>query len=309
MAFKLRSGNKTNFKNMGSSPIKQKGEVVVIDGKTYPKGYTKKDVKFLKEQREDVVRYEDLDAKGRAIWKKQGKPVPGSKEAAKKLIERSKKKKSPAKQIDPLDYGLLDEAIEFDKEYKAKKADKANKDFLKKSKKEAGQRVKNEGFRRDLGKHHHKHTTGSEATRPPKAAIVKSNKKAHEKLHKEHGQTKVNKRQTADTARKMDRAKFKRYKKTAKKLLNVSDETAARVGRAYKAFKNTPKQLAKGGKQILKTGSKVLRGAGPIGAAVTGVSMAYPHIKNTAKATVKGLKERAKKEHETGFKNPGVRKL
>ena len=32
-----------------------------------------------------MVRYEDLDAKGRAIWKKQGKPVPGSKEAAKKL--------------------------------------------------------------------------------------------------------------------------------------------------------------------------------------------------------------------------------
>tara|TARA_Y100001963_G_scaffold156989_1_gene251978 strand:+ start:445 stop:1344 length:900 start_codon:yes stop_codon:yes gene_type:complete len=55
-----------------SPPLKQ----VVIDGKTYPKGYTKEDVKFLKEQREDVVRYEDLDEKGRAIWKKQGKPVP-----------------------------------------------------------------------------------------------------------------------------------------------------------------------------------------------------------------------------------------
>ena len=50
------------------SPNKQK--------KTYPKDYTKKDVKFLKEQREDVVRYEDLDKKGKAIWKKQGKPIP-----------------------------------------------------------------------------------------------------------------------------------------------------------------------------------------------------------------------------------------
>ena len=53
--------------------------------KTYPKGYTKKDVEFLKKQREDVVRYEDLDEKGKAIWRKQGKPVP-------------KKKKSPTKQ-------------------------------------------------------------------------------------------------------------------------------------------------------------------------------------------------------------------
>ena len=84
MTFKLRSGNKTSFKSMGSSPVKQQ-DSVVIGGKTYPKGYTKKDVEFLKKQREDVVRYEDLDAKGKAIWKKQGKPVPT-------------KKKSPAKQ-------------------------------------------------------------------------------------------------------------------------------------------------------------------------------------------------------------------
>ena len=47
--------------------------------KTYPKGYTKKDIKFLKKQREDVVRYEDLDEKGKAIWRKQGKPVPKKK--------------------------------------------------------------------------------------------------------------------------------------------------------------------------------------------------------------------------------------
>ena len=45
--------------------------------KTYPKSYTKEDVKFLEEQNEDVVRYEDLDAKGQAIWRNQGKPVPG----------------------------------------------------------------------------------------------------------------------------------------------------------------------------------------------------------------------------------------
>ena len=36
----------------------------------WPKGYTKEDIKFLKEQKEDVVRYEDLDEKGKAIWRK-----------------------------------------------------------------------------------------------------------------------------------------------------------------------------------------------------------------------------------------------
>ena len=81
MAFKLRSGNKTNFKSMGSSPVKQKAEHT----KSYPPSYTKEDIEFLKKQREDVVRYEDLDKKGQEIWKSQGKPVP-------------KKKKSPNKQ-------------------------------------------------------------------------------------------------------------------------------------------------------------------------------------------------------------------
>ena len=73
MGFKMK-GNPMQ-RNFGiGSPLHQ--EKVVIDGKTYPKGYTKKDVKFLKEQKEDVVRYEDLDEKGKAIWKSQGKKVP-----------------------------------------------------------------------------------------------------------------------------------------------------------------------------------------------------------------------------------------
>ena len=43
------------------SPAKMKD--VKLKGKKLPKGYTKKDKKFLKEQNEDVVRYEDLDEK------------------------------------------------------------------------------------------------------------------------------------------------------------------------------------------------------------------------------------------------------
>ena len=75
MTYKMKG-----FSGFKSSPAKQKidheQQHVVIDGKAYPKGYTKKDVEFLKKQKEDVVRYEDLDAKGKEIWKSQGKPVP-----------------------------------------------------------------------------------------------------------------------------------------------------------------------------------------------------------------------------------------
>ena len=67
----------------GTSPAKlKKGKGVMIDGKEYPKGYTKKDVAFLKKQKEDVVRYEDLDAKGKAIYdakRKNKKPLKAKK--------------------------------------------------------------------------------------------------------------------------------------------------------------------------------------------------------------------------------------
>ena len=66
------------FSGFGNSPAKQK-TTKSDTTKTYPPSYTKEDIEFLKEQREDVVRYEDLDAKGKAIWKKQGKPIPKEK--------------------------------------------------------------------------------------------------------------------------------------------------------------------------------------------------------------------------------------
>jgi len=80
------------FSGFKSSPAKQQ-DSIVIDGKTYPKGYTKKDVEFLKKQREDVVRYEDLDEKGKAIWNKRMQDA-----VKKKGMHIPKKKKSPAKQ-------------------------------------------------------------------------------------------------------------------------------------------------------------------------------------------------------------------
>jgi hypothetical protein len=60
------------FSGFGNSPTKQKSDST----KTYPKDYTEEDIKFLKEQNEDVVRYEDLDEEGKKIWREQGKPVP-----------------------------------------------------------------------------------------------------------------------------------------------------------------------------------------------------------------------------------------
>ena len=101
MGFKMK-GNpmQRNFGIGSSSPLHAGEEKVVIDGKTYPKGYTKEDVKFLKGQREDVVRYEDLDAKGKAIWKSQGKAVPlPSPDGSKKYPNQAIKLPSPDREL------------------------------------------------------------------------------------------------------------------------------------------------------------------------------------------------------------------
>ncbi len=82
----------TSTVNKMKSPAKQKDQE-----KKYPSSYTKEDIKFLEEQNEDIVRYEDLDEKGKAIWKKQGKPVPNDKA---NKPETPNKMKSPTKQTD-----------------------------------------------------------------------------------------------------------------------------------------------------------------------------------------------------------------
>ena len=81
MTFKMKG-----FPMQDVSSFKQK--------KKYPKSYTKKDIEFLEEQNEDVVRYEDLDEKGKAIWRKQGKPIPKTKKKGfmSNLIKKKKKK-------------------------------------------------------------------------------------------------------------------------------------------------------------------------------------------------------------------------
>ena len=77
----------TTAKGGVSPPFKQK-----VNGKPLPKGYTKKDKKFLDKRKEDVVRREELDAKGKAIY-----DANLAKAAAKKKTKKS-----------PLEFGWKD---------------------------------------------------------------------------------------------------------------------------------------------------------------------------------------------------------
>jgi len=90
-----------NDKNKKQTLNVKKGSAA--DKKTYPKSYTKKDVEFLKKQREDVVRYEDLDKKGQEIWKSQGKKVPSKPSPAKSHKKGHKDQQGPIpEQNEPL---------------------------------------------------------------------------------------------------------------------------------------------------------------------------------------------------------------
>ena len=56
---------------MAYTPYQMKGPALYRSKplhKDLPEGYTKEDAKFLKDQNEDVVRREELDAKGKAIY-------------------------------------------------------------------------------------------------------------------------------------------------------------------------------------------------------------------------------------------------
>jgi len=97
MAFKMRSGNKVSFKNIGSTPAKQKVDPDAPGTPGKP-GY------------EPPVKREDLDEKGKAIWDAHRKKKSGGKKMLKKLsdltpaeikamkLDKPIGKKSPGKQ-------------------------------------------------------------------------------------------------------------------------------------------------------------------------------------------------------------------
>ena len=83
-------------------------------------------------------------------------------------------------------------------------------------------------------------------------------------------------------AKKKQRAMYKGVKKTVSKYakkLGASDKTIEKASRIFTK-----------GKQFFKRIPK----AGPAAAAITATTLVLPTIKKTAKATVEGLKERAK---------------
>jgi len=119
-------------------------------------------------------------------------------------------------------------------------------------------------------------------------------------------------RQLKQDAKKKTRAVYKGIKKkitNVAKKFGASDKTIEKASRKLTKVKQTGSKMLKTLKYTPKQLYKTVGKAGPAGAAITAAQLAYPTIKKTAKETIKGLKERAKKEHETGFKNPGVRKL
>ena len=112
--FNMRSGNgPLSFKQMGSSPLEQNDSTKVIDGKTYPKSYTKKDVEFLKKQNEDIVRREDLDEKGKAIFDARDKKTKkkGIKDGIKNSVKAKELLKKRAETINKHIPSILESAI------------------------------------------------------------------------------------------------------------------------------------------------------------------------------------------------------
>ena len=74
-------------KDQGTKVKKKPPFKVKVKGKKLPKGYTKKDKKFLEEQREDVVRREDLDEKGKKIFDRNQAKIKAKKKAKKSPIK------------------------------------------------------------------------------------------------------------------------------------------------------------------------------------------------------------------------------
>ena len=80
----------------------------------------------------------------------------------------------------------------------------------------------------------------------------------------------------------------------AGKFAKVSKKPTSTLSKVTKAFKSTPKQLAKPGMKILGKAAKfAAKRLGPVGAAITAYEVVKT-IPKVSKATVKGLKKRAK---------------
>ena len=112
------------------SPAKQLGLRIKNEKKTFPKSYTKKDIKFLKKQREDIVRREDLDAAGKKIYDANQAKLKAAKKKAKSPAKQADKRKGlgPSKAFG----GVKNpELINFDKKPIESKIDKRRRKVMK----------------------------------------------------------------------------------------------------------------------------------------------------------------------------------
>ena len=265
MAFKLRSGNKSPFKNMGSSPTKD-----MKTGK-YEHSFESPAKQRLKKGGEAQDEDKIFNKKGEHVgnWVgdkkvmfkmiKEGLTEGASELKGEFVTEKIKpkkpiksKKKSPAKQL--YGQGGMDDAAAFDKEYRAKKF-KENFDARQASKQKGREFVKN--------------------LKTKKGVDIKTGKRM-DTFNKKHVAKDLISKKGVDiqTGKKMDTFK-KRH--VAKDL--ISKKSISKLGRIGKTVKTLAKNPFT-----------------PAGiAAIAGEAM-MPYTKKVAKATIKGLKKRAKSD-------------
>jgi len=85
---------------------------------------------------------------------------------------------------------------------------------------------------------------------------------------------------------------------------NFNTVGSSEAGEFAKVSKKPTSTLSK----LKKVAKRMAKKIGPIGTVLTAYEVAKT-IPKVSKATIKGLKQRTKKETKTGYKNPGVRKI
>ena len=141
---------------------------------------------------------------------------------------------------------------------------------------------------------HHKVTKGLEAGKPPKKAIVTKTTQTGTKTNAGPSDRYSNK-SARGKAKFIEQSGGRKVTKggghhSPKSVLDVANKSKGKAGKVFDL-------LTKGGKQLAKR-------LGPIGWGLTAIE-----VGSKAGEAIEGLKERTKKETETGYSNPGVSKI
>ena len=342
MAFKMRSGNKVSFKNMGSSPIKQNYVIKDID-KTFVTDKNKdKNVCVdgscpVYTDEEKKAMQDKLDAQIKGTYVETDKDVAERKKRWKEDKPKNRsKKKSPAKQRKSLEVhegyrkALRSAKMAQSAPLKPRKPLPKPKplstgvmEMVNPSLPKTRQGLK--GYRKDQPKHYHTRT--EERTHPDDKKKKKSPTKAKDfnmtgssasttPGYKETKIAKAKKFKQKFDARQVSKQKGKDFVKNLKTKGDlVSKKPASILDRTTKAFKNTPKQFAKNAKTILATNLKsagkqiVKKGAGRlVGAALGPVTTVAGLAYGAYKSGQKHSGGKAVKGQKTGIVTPDPKK-